>query len=177
MNDPTPDPLLTVAALRDRLAAGTLTARDIIEDVYTRLDAPYADPAVWIERVPREHALARAAELDALGDGARDLPLFGIPFAVKDNIDVGGMPTTAGCPAYAYHPTESAPVVRKLLEAGAILIGKTNLDQFATGSSGPVRHTARRAASSMPTTSRGGPAPGRRSRPPLDPHTRPSAYP
>jgi allophanate hydrolase len=61
------------------------------------------------------------------------LPLFGIPFAVKDNIDVAGMPTTAACPAFAYTPSETAPVVLQLLSAGAVLVGKTNLDQFATG--------------------------------------------
>jgi allophanate hydrolase len=61
------------------------------------------------------------------------LPLFGIPFAVKDNIDVAGMPTTAGCPAFAYTPAETAPIVARLLAAGAVLLGKTNLDQFATG--------------------------------------------
>ena len=61
------------------------------------------------------------------------LPLFGIPFAVKDNIDIAGMPTTAACPAFAYTPSETAPVVAQLLCAGAVLVGKTNLDQFATG--------------------------------------------
>ncbi len=61
------------------------------------------------------------------------LPLFGIPFAVKDNIDAAGLATTAGCAAFAYEPTEPAPSVARLLEAGALLVGKTNLDQFATG--------------------------------------------
>lgn len=60
-------------------------------------------------------------------------PLWGIPFVVKDNIDVAGIPTTAACPEFAYTPTETAFAVQKLLEAGALLIGKTNLDQFATG--------------------------------------------
>jgi allophanate hydrolase len=76
--------------------------------------------------------LARAAELEALPAGERGA-LFGIPFAVKDNIDVAGVPTTAACPAFSYVPDHSAFCVQRLLDAGAMLIGKTNLDQFATG--------------------------------------------
>ncbi len=75
---------------------------------------------------------ARAEELESAAD-AQKLPLYGVPFAVKDNIDVAGMPTTAGCPAFAYTPEQSATVVERLLAAGAMLIGKTNIDQFATG--------------------------------------------
>ncbi len=86
---------------------------------------------VWISIVPKEEALACAQALELAGMQSR--PLFGIPFAVKDNIDVAGMPTTAGCAAFAYTPTKTAVVVDCLLQAGAILIGKTNLDQFATG--------------------------------------------
>lgn len=71
--------------------------------------------------------------IKGLYDMPRDLPLWGIPFAIKDNIDLKNVPTTAACPAYEYVPTESATVVKKLIEAGAIPIGKTNLDQFATG--------------------------------------------
>jgi allophanate hydrolase len=85
----------------------------------------------WIALVPPERVLQLAQAL-----GERDpntLPLYGIPFAIKDNIDLAGVPTTAGCPAYAYTPAESAFVVQKLLEAGAVPVGKTNLDQFATG--------------------------------------------
>ncbi|MCU1314589.1 MAG: allophanate hydrolase, partial [Acidobacteriaceae bacterium] len=86
---------------------------------------------VWISLVPREQALARAR---TLADGGRaKYPLLGIPFAVKDNIDVAGMVTTAACPAFAYTASESATVVERLEQAGAILIGKTNMDQFATG--------------------------------------------
>src|SRR5262249_31213308 len=87
---------------------------------------------VWISQVPREEAMARASELENR-PAASALPLYGVPFAVKDNIDIERMPTTAGCPAYAYTPDISATVVRNLLEAGAILVGKTNMDQFATG--------------------------------------------
>jgi len=87
---------------------------------------------VWITLVSRQQALDRAKELEALPSPST-LPLFGIPFAVKDNFDVEGLPTTAACPAFAHDATTTATVVRKLLEAGAILIGKTNMDQFATG--------------------------------------------
>ena len=98
-------------------------------------DAP-ADNA-WILRVDGQ-ALARQldelARLLAAADGDLSrLPLYGVPYAVKDNIDVAGWPTTAACPAFAYTPDEDAGVVRRLRAAGAILIGKTNLDQFATG--------------------------------------------
>ena len=94
-------------------------------------DRAHADPAIWITRLPDEAVLARAAALEA--EGPLDRPLWGVPFAVKDNIDVAGLPTTAACPAYATTPTESAPAVQRLLDAGAVLLGKTNLDQFATG--------------------------------------------
>lgn len=87
---------------------------------------------VWISQVPREVALARAAALEAHPEAAQ-LPLYGKTFAVKDNIDVAGMETTAACPAYAYRAEKSASIVEALESAGAVLIGKTNMDQFATG--------------------------------------------
>ena len=95
-----------------------------------------ADPA-WItrpdERLLRSQIVELAGLLDrADGDPSR-LPLYGVPFAVKDNIDVAGWQTTAGCPEFAYIPTSDAAVVRRLRLAGAIVVGKTNLDQFATG--------------------------------------------
>ena len=90
-----------------------------------------AQDVAWIHRATLEDLLAQA---QALADRApSDLPLYGVPFAVKDNIDVAGWPTTAACPAFAYTPTASADVVRHLQAAGAIVVGKTNLDQFATG--------------------------------------------
>ena len=116
-----------IAALRDAYLRGTLTPGEVAEQVIATESAP----GVWITRVSPEALRARAAELKD-----PSLPLYGIPFAVKDNIDVAGMPTTAGCPAYAYTPDRSAPVVEKLLAAGAMLVGKTNLDQFATGLTG-----------------------------------------
>ena len=99
-----------------------------IEQLCDRLDSEPLHP-VWISRTPTEALLERARQIES----SPDLPLFGIPFAVKDNIDVAGVPTTAGCPAYRYVPAASAPVVQLLEKAGAILIGKTNMDQFATG--------------------------------------------
>jgi allophanate hydrolase len=103
---------------------------DTIEAAYARIEA-YADPALFIALRPMVDTLAAAAKLDA--EGALGRPLFGVPFAVKDNIDVLGLPTTAACPAFAYEPARSSFVVERLQAAGAIVVGKTNLDQFATG--------------------------------------------
>jgi allophanate hydrolase len=113
-----------------------LSIVELVDRVLSRV-AEWDDPALWIARVDnarigeRAHALAAAVKTDP-GMVAR-LPLYGVPFAVKDNIDVTGMPTTAACPAFGYTPSRSAPVIDRLLDAGAVLIGKTNLDQFATG--------------------------------------------
>jgi allophanate hydrolase len=88
---------------------------------------------VWISRFDAGELLAAAHRIDdAVASGGR-LPLAGLTFAVKDNIDVAGLATTAACPAYAYRPTSDAPAVRALTRAGALCVGKTNLDQFATG--------------------------------------------
>lgn len=120
---------LDVASLHAAYAAGRLTPSALISQLYERMDTEPA-PAVWITRVERQEALARAAQLGGY-DSA--LPLYGVPFAVKDNIDVAGLPTTAACPAFSYVPAVSSPAVQALLDAGAICLGKTNLDQFATG--------------------------------------------
>jgi allophanate hydrolase len=87
--------------------------------------------SVWIALATEAQLRERVAELRALDP--RALPLYGLPFAVKDNIDVAGWPTTAGCPAWERTAERTAPAVARLLDAGAVLIGKTNLDQFATG--------------------------------------------
>jgi allophanate hydrolase len=121
---------LDLQSLSVALAAGRVTPGEIVDVVDRRIEAR-GDDKVWIHRVPRAALAARARELEQRGP--RDLPLYGIPFAVKDNIDVAGLPTTAGCPAFAYTARETAPVVQRLIEAGAMLVGKTNLDQFATG--------------------------------------------
>jgi allophanate hydrolase len=104
---------------------------EVISGIYDRIDAAPLAP-VWISLVPRETALARAHALEADPQAAAKT-LYGLPFAIKDNIDLAGLATTAGCPAYAYSPSGNATVVQRLLDAGAIAIGKTNLDQFATG--------------------------------------------
>jgi allophanate hydrolase len=118
--------------LRTAYAAGTVTCRAVIEEVLKRIAAA-GDDKVWISRVPDAALRTLADALDMRRDELDKLPLYGIPFAVKDNIDVEGQPTTAACPGFAYTPKVSATVVRRLVDAGAIVIGKTNLDQFATG--------------------------------------------
>jgi allophanate hydrolase len=94
-------------------------------------DHRHDDPAIWIARLPDDTVLARARDLQ--DEGPRDRPLWGVPFAVKDNIDIAGMPTTAACPGFSYVAPATARAVQCLLDAGALLLGKTNLDQFATG--------------------------------------------
>src|SRR5580698_4551003 len=124
-------PLIEIAAdvrLRRRRAV------DVAGDSLARIAAYEAvQPAVWITRIPDADVLARARHVDALVATGEALPLAGVPFAVKDNIDIAGLPTTAACPAFAYVAAETAPAVQRLLDAGAVLVGKTNLDQFATG--------------------------------------------
>ncbi|MEJ0017843.1 MAG: allophanate hydrolase [Acetobacteraceae bacterium] len=100
-------------------------------DAAIAADYAHGDTAIWITRLPDEAIRERARALAA--EGPQDRPLWGVPFAVKDNIDIAGLPTTAACPGYAYTPVMTAPAVQRLLDAGAVLIGKTNLDQFATG--------------------------------------------
>jgi allophanate hydrolase len=114
-------------ACRERDATPLTVAREVLARI-----AAAGDDAVWISRVPDDALLAAAKALEARGN-ADTLPLYGLPFAVKDNIDVAGLPTSCACPEFAYTPTRSAPVVERLLQAGALLVGKTNLDQFATG--------------------------------------------
>ncbi len=109
---------------------GGETPVSVLDRVYARIEETDLNP-VWISLVPRETVRTRAAEVGQ-GDRAK-MPLYGVPFAVKDNMDVAGMETTAGCPAFAYTAQETAAVVRRLEAAGAILVGKTNMDQFATG--------------------------------------------
>ena len=123
---------LGVHALRSAYAAGTLNVGQVIEEVLKRIAAA-GDDKVWITRVPDERLRAQAVKLDARRVEIASLPLYGVPFAVKDNIDVADIPTTAACPGFAYQPEVSAEVVRRLVAAGAIVVGKTNLDQFATG--------------------------------------------
>ncbi len=123
-------PSLDLPSLRQAYSTGQVTPVDVVETVYERIER-YADPAVWIHLAPKEESVRRAQALTKTEPS--QLPLYGIPFAIKDNIDWAGVPTTAGCPGFAYVPKESATVVNRLIFAGAIPIGKTNLDQFATG--------------------------------------------
>ncbi|HVZ88453.1 MAG TPA: allophanate hydrolase [Polyangia bacterium] len=94
------------------------------------------DDGVWITVAARDRLLADAQEIERRSAAGGALPLAGLTFGVKDNIDVAGLPTTAACPAFAYQPAKSAPVVARLQAAGALCVGKTNLDQFATGLGG-----------------------------------------
>jgi allophanate hydrolase len=121
---------LTIAALRDGYLSGRLHVREVFDDILAFIDAA-PDRHVWITRLTREHIMRYVAALEQRTPG--ELPLFGIPFAIKDNIDLADVPTTAACEAFASIPARSASVVQKLIDAGAIPVGKTNLDQFATG--------------------------------------------
>jgi allophanate hydrolase len=119
----------TVADILAAHRAGTMTPAETVARSFARIRA-HADPAIFVSLRDEKDVLGEAKEVAAR---SRDLPLYGIPVAVKDNIDVAGMPTTAACPAFAYHPHRDATAVARLRAAGAIVIGKTNLDQFATG--------------------------------------------
>ena len=122
---------LDIASLRALYREGAATPVDVIRAARARI-AARGDDKVWLYLPDEAEAIARAEALMAR-PGAADLPLYGIPFAIKDNIDVAGWPTTAACPDFAYVPDVSATVVARLEAAGALAVGKTNLDQFATG--------------------------------------------
>ncbi|WP_310535203.1 allophanate hydrolase [Novosphingobium sp.] len=127
----------SVSAIAAGVNSGTVSAAEVAQDTLARLAAyDPVQPQVWISRPAPEQILAAARAVDARMAAGEVLPLAGVPFAVKDNIDVAGMETTAACPAFAFQPEESAAVIERLLDAGAICIGKTNLDQFATGLNG-----------------------------------------
>ncbi|UGY06126.1 allophanate hydrolase [Bradyrhizobium quebecense] len=117
----------TVAAIVAAHRAGTMTPAQTVARSYHRI-RDHNDPAIFISLRDEKEALAEAARLTD-----PRLPLYGVPVAVKDNIDVAGLPTTAACPAFSYMPAQDSTAVARLRAAGAIIIGKTNLDQFATG--------------------------------------------
>jgi allophanate hydrolase len=119
---------MKISELKERYVAG-VTPSEVIDEIWEKIIA-WNDPAIFIHLPEKSQLLALAAEVEVL---PMDLPLWGIPFVVKDNIDVGNWPTTAACPEFAYVPIEDAEVVRLLRAAGAIPIAKGNLDQFATG--------------------------------------------
>ena len=133
---------LSLGSLRAGYAAGELTPVEVVDAVSRRI-AARGDDGVWIALAPTRRAPPRPRSIDGELDR---LPLYGIPFVVKDNIDVAGLPTTAGCPAFAYDAGRvGVPSSHGCVAAGAIVVGKTNLDQFATGLVGtrsPVRHAA-----------------------------------
>jgi len=127
----------TVRSLVDAYARGDTDPLQVIAMTLARIEASKR-PEAWTLVVPASdlHATASALTRELVAQGAAIFerkPLFGVPFAVKDNIDIAGLPTSAACPAFAYTPNETAFAVQRLIDAGAILIGKTNLDQFATG--------------------------------------------
>ncbi len=121
---------LSITGLGEAYRRRRITPLQVVNALLERI-ATAPERGIWISLLPQRRVLEQARAL-----GARDpasLPLYGIPFAIKDNIDLADVPTTAGCPEFAYTPAHSAHVVARLIEAGAIPIGKTNLDQFATG--------------------------------------------
>jgi len=120
----------TVAEIIAAHRSGTLTPEQTVARSFARIRAN-GDDAVFISLRPEAEVLAEARALAASGNTA--LPLYGVPVAVKDNIDVAGLPTTAACPAFKYNAIHDATAVARLRAAGALVIGKTNLDQFATG--------------------------------------------
>lgn len=121
-----------IETLQEAYCKDGLRPRAVVESAFERADADKSYN-IWIDRY-EETALARADELKTADP--EEFPLYGIPFAVKDNINIANEPTTAACPAYEHIADKSATVVKELLAAGAILLGKTNMDQFATGLTG-----------------------------------------
>jgi allophanate hydrolase len=120
----------TAAEILHAYRSGAAVPEDIVARSYARIRA-HNDPAIFITL--RDEADVRAEARALARCGHASLPLYGVPIAIKDNIDVGGLPTTAACPAFLYHPAKDATAVARLREAGALIVGKTNLDQFATG--------------------------------------------
>jgi len=128
---------LAIPSLHKQYVNRETTVVDVAKDVYRRIiEYRRKDPAVWTHLQSPEMLSADAKALQDRFHGQPLPPLYGIPFGVKDNIDVANIPTTAACDAYSYVPKQSATVVTALLDAGAIFVGKTNLDQLATGLSG-----------------------------------------
>jgi allophanate hydrolase len=125
------------AEIANAVRSGERSAAEVAREALDRKSAyDEIQPQTWITRLPDTEVASRAAEVDSRLKHGEDLPLAGVPFAIKDNLDLAGVPTTAACPAFAYTPAADALVVARLVAAGAVPIGKTNLDQFATGLTG-----------------------------------------
>jgi allophanate hydrolase len=124
---------MTITALLTGYRSGAFTVAEVIDDLLARRDGTL-DLNAWITPLSREQIFVYVEQLKHRSPD--ELPLYGVPFAIKDNIDLAGVATTAGCREYGYTPKHSATVVQRLIDAGAIPIGKTNLDQFATGLNG-----------------------------------------
>jgi allophanate hydrolase len=123
--------------IAEAVSARRISAEEVAVATLERVTAyDRVQPQAWISRFPDEAIVAAARAVDGRIRAGQAQPLAGVPFAVKDNIDVAGLPTTAACPDFAYRPEVSATVVQRLLDAGAVCVGKTNLDQFATGLNG-----------------------------------------
>ena len=127
---------LDFRSLSSKYRSGTLTPTAVVKEVYSRIK-DRGDDHVWIHLIAQDEVLQTADKLEqryaARRKTGEEFPLYGLTFGVKDNIDIAGLPTTAACPAYKYTANQTATAIQKLLDAGAILIGKTNLDQFANG--------------------------------------------
>ncbi|KAG2494460.1 hypothetical protein HYH03_007512 [Edaphochlamys debaryana] len=121
---------MELSAIRDTYANGKATPSSLIRELYPKLEA--APGCIFLYLAPLEELLQRCAELEAQPESSRG-SLWGVPFAVKDNVDVQGMPTTAACPAFRYMPARSSLAVDNLIAQGGIPVGKTNMDQFAAG--------------------------------------------
>lgn len=120
---------LRISSLLNAYRNHSLNPQAVIDESLKRTEK--APSSIWISRTPPEQLEAYLKKLES--HSPEDLPLYGIPFTVKDNIDLEGLPTTAACPDYAYKPKQSASTVKRLIQLGAIPLGKTNMDQFATG--------------------------------------------
>ena len=125
---------LQLDALRNAYRDGSTTPRQLLSSLRDKAAALNPDYHLFIHLLSAEELEPYLAALD--GRDIDSLPLYGVPFAIKDNIDLAGITTTAACPAFAYVPQRSATIVEQLLALGAVPLGKTNLDQFATGLNG-----------------------------------------
>jgi Asp-tRNA(Asn)/Glu-tRNA(Gln) amidotransferase A subunit family amidase len=138
---------MDIQTLKSLYAKGVITPEDVVEEVYRRLKLPTADPSVWLHIFPQAETVERARELLKMyPDPATRHPLFGIPFSIKDSIDIRGVPTTAACPEYAYVAEKDAPSYATLIEAGCIAIGKVNLVRWFFSRISPYPHCLRKGS-------------------------------